>query len=89
MWRLISTPAFQQTANDNTARRNGKEIKERLAGQAEDTGSGGHICLIIGYNKQTGEIAISDSWGARFAERWVPVANMEAASNGNMNIIRW
>lgn len=87
MWRLMSTPSFQQTANRNTARRNGKEIGP--AGQAEDSGSGGHICLIVGYNEKTQEIAISDSWGARFAERWVPVADMEKATNGNMNIIRW
>ncbi len=89
MWTLISTPHFQQAANDNTARRNGKEIKKKLAGQAEDTGSGGHICLIIGYNKKTNEIAISDSWGPRFAERWVSVADMEDASIGSMNVIRW
>ncbi|MCK4564042.1 MAG: hypothetical protein KAU94_05160, partial [Verrucomicrobia bacterium] len=89
MWRLRSTPSFQQSANDNTARRNGKEIKQKLAGQAEDTGSGGHICLIIGYNEKTQEIAISDSWGSRFTERWVPVSDMEKASNGEMNIIRW
>ncbi len=89
MWRLMSTPAFQRAANNNTARRNGKEIQEKKSGQTEDTGSGGHICLIIGYNKKTQEIAISDSWGPHFAERWVPVADMEEASFGKMNIIRW
>jgi hypothetical protein len=89
MWSFLSTPQFQQAANKNTARRNGKEIKK--SGQAEDTGSGGHICLIIGYNKQTGEIAISDSWGPRFAERWVKTADARQAMHayGGMNVIKW
>lgn len=31
----------------------------------------GHICLIIGYNEKTREIAISDSWGPQATERWM------------------
>jgi CheY-like chemotaxis protein len=31
----------------------------------------GHICLIIGYNEKTREIAISDSWGQAATERWM------------------
>lgn len=31
----------------------------------------GHICLIIGYNEKTREIAISDSWGRAAKERWM------------------
>lgn len=31
----------------------------------------GHVCLIIGYNERTGEIAISDSWGPSATERWM------------------
>lgn len=87
MWRLLSTPAFQQAANRNTAKRNGKNIGP--AGQSEDNSSGGHICLIIGYNEKTGEIAISDSWGTRFTERWVPVEDMVDAAIGEMNVIKW
>jgi hypothetical protein len=30
-----------------------------------------HVCLIIGYNEQTREIAISDSWGPAATERWM------------------
>ena len=36
-----------------------------------------HACMIIGYNKATNEIAVSDSWGPSYAERWVPVEQME------------
>lgn len=31
----------------------------------------GHVCLIIGYNEKTREIAISDSWGEAATERWM------------------
>jgi len=87
MWRLMSTPSFQRVANNNTAKRNGKQIGP--SGQTEDTSAGGHICLIVGYNKKTDEIAISDSWGARYTERWVPVEDMVDATNGEMNVIKW
>ena len=30
-----------------------------------------HICLIIGYNKKSKEIAVSNSWGDRFKIHWV------------------
>jgi len=86
MWSFMSTPAFQQAANDNTARRNGKEIKKKLAGQTEDTSSGGHICLIIGYNAKTDEVAISDSWGSRFSERWVMIDAIQESSVVKQNI---
>jgi hypothetical protein len=89
MWYLGSTPNFQQAANDNTARRNGEEKKENDSGQSEDTGSGGHVCLIIGYNRQTGEIAISDSWGPKFSERWVSSQDAREVSYDYMNVIKW
>ncbi len=31
----------------------------------------GHVCLIVGYNEKTREIAISDSWGQAATERWM------------------
>ncbi len=32
-----------------------------------------HICMIIGYNEKTNEVAVSDSWGAKYALRWVHI----------------
>ena len=89
MWTLISTPYFQKRANYNTAKRNGIDSEPPKSGQAEDTEQGGHICLIIGYNAQTKEIAISDSWGPRFAERWISEKEALEVSNGEMHIIKW
>jgi hypothetical protein len=74
MWSFGSSMSFQKAVNRNTARRIGKEIEEEEEDPgAYNTGYSGHICLITGYNAETGEIAISDSWGPAFSERWFPV----------------
>lgn len=89
MWHFISTPPFQLAANNNTARRNGQPEQPSVNQDGFDTNSGAHVCLIIGYNNQTGEIAISDSWGARFALRWVRLGDINSLSYCQMNIIKW
>lgn len=50
---------------------------------------GAHVCMIIGYNEDTGEIATSDSWGKSFVERWMTVEEAEAISQGKLQFIRW
>jgi hypothetical protein len=47
----------------------------------------GHVCMIVGYNPDTGEIAISDSWGPGFAERWITEEEANAISQGSLTII--
>ena len=43
-----------------------------------------HACLIIGYNKITGELAVSNSWGtAENAPSWIPIKAAEKASQCN------
>jgi hypothetical protein len=45
---------------------------------------GAHACLIIGYNKITGELAVSNSWGAaENAPSWIPIKAAEKASQCN------
>ena len=51
--------------------------------------NGGHICMIIGYNKKTREIATSDSWGEKFNERWLTEKEIDAISMGGMYVIKW
>jgi hypothetical protein len=91
MWTFLSSPAFQAEVTTHTARRNGNEIKlkNNNAGQSEDTRENGHICLIVGYNRETVEIAISDSWGPRFAIRWMPASALKYVTSGSMNVIKW
>lgn len=90
MWHFLSTPDFQYKACLNTARRKGIHVQEKEKSvQSRNSESGGHICLIIGYNPETDEIAISDSWGPEFAERWIPVSDTAAMSYGKLNFIKW
>ena len=39
-----------------------------------------HVILIMGYNKDTNEIAFSDSWGENFKERWITIPEAEMIS---------
>jgi len=48
-----------------------------------------HMCMIIGYNEQTGEIAVSDSWGPKFAERWMTEEEANAVSQGQLMAINF
>ena len=49
----------------------------------------GHVCLIIGYNKLTGEVALSDSWGPSFAERWVTCEEAKDVSQDAFYVIQF
>ena len=51
--------------------------------------SNNHVCLIIGYNGETEELAISDSWGPEFRERWITVEEAEAISQSSLKVITW
>ncbi len=51
--------------------------------------SGGHLRLIIGYNADTKEIAISDSWGKEFDEYWMTYEEATEISGGLLRIIKW
>jgi len=42
----------------------------------------GHVCMIIGYNEKTNEVAVSDSWGPDWAERWMTIEEVVAVSGG-------
>jgi hypothetical protein len=49
----------------------------------------GHLCMIIGYNKKTNELAITDSWGPNYAERWITVEEAQAISQGILSQVSW
>lgn len=89
MWTLYSTSEFNRTANARTAERAKvsdwpawkKKIEtESVANNLTVDEEKGHVVLIIGYNKETGEIAFSDSWGERYKERWISIAEAERIS---------
>jgi hypothetical protein len=77
----FSTEEFNNRVNDRMAHRvavtNWEEWRNNFLPSLKKTiplkpdPMYGHICLIIGYNERTREIAISDSWGPATTERWM------------------
>ena len=46
---------------------------------------GSHMCLIVGYNEETEEIAVSNSWGDNDMQpAWVPLRLAKRVSYGHM-----
>ena len=43
--------------------------------------------MIIGYNNQTSEIAISDSWSKAYAIRWMTLQEANAINEGKSYVI--
>jgi hypothetical protein len=56
-----------------------------LAGDTENR----HMCMIVGYNLISGEIATSDSWGPAHAEKWYTLAEVMAVSADKLYYIKW
>jgi hypothetical protein len=77
--RKISLDSDEWKKALSEARKNSQKFKIDL-----DTG---HVCMIVGYNKETEELAVSDSFGPEFAERWVTTEEAAAISADCFNII--
>jgi len=97
MWAMFSTGEFNNAANSRTGPRkqmgDPAEWRKSLADARKaakkfrpERGTG-HVCMIIGYNRQTGEVAVSDSWGPQFAERWVAAEEAAAVCQGRLQAI--
>jgi hypothetical protein len=97
MWTLHSVEKYNEIADKNTkARENVTDWKSHsatiLAENAEiattaKPEANGHICMIVGYNEATQEVAVSDSWGPEFERRWVPIGVADWASAGSIFMI--
>ena len=61
--------------------------KRKAARNIRKNPQNGHVCLLIGCNRKTGELATSDSWGPEFAERWITVEEARALSQGDLGAI--
>jgi hypothetical protein len=95
MWTMFSVEDYNDIADANTESRASeskvaaKEIEAKateVAAKAKPE-SNGHLCMIIGYNEITNEIAVSDSWGPHFELRWVPLAVADWVSGGKIFMI--
>jgi hypothetical protein len=98
-WALNTSGAVDARINEHTKLRGAVEDwkvwteslrpARRDATKLSRQADGGHLCLIIGYNRTTDEIALSDSWGPSYAERWITADEAEALSQGAMAAITW
>ena len=90
MWTFANSPPFQLSVDTNTAKRNGltNDVPVILSLPGLE-GYTGHICLITGYNERTREIAISDSWGPDYAERWAPLSAFRLVPSSSLYFIKW
>ena len=47
------------------------------------------MCMIVGYNARTKEVAVSDSFDPEYAERWFSEGEAEKLSAGEFLAILW
>lgn len=96
MWCLCSTKGFNDTANRRTKERKGvtdwaawkeKVTKESASNTLPIDKDTRHVVLITGYNKETNEIAFSDSWGEDFKERWITLPEAQQVSDNRFYVI--
>jgi hypothetical protein len=97
MWTMCSMDDYNEQANKNTGARNSVTDWAAYTAQIAEAAKpiaikpkpedNRHICMIIGYNEQTNELAVSDSWGASFEKRWVPLSVANWASAGHFFMI--
>lgn len=85
-WSMYVTEAIENRATERTKMRKGMSLEEYVAflkNDIEKTSrvrpdkTAGHIRMIIGYNADTNEIAISDSWGEEKYIRWMAVSEAD------------
>jgi hypothetical protein len=96
IWTMFSSETYNQYANQRTNARksvtdwetwsNETQTSARSTELAKDMRSA-HACMIIGYNKETGEIAVSDSWGPSYKERWITAEQAEQVSQGSIYLV--
>lgn len=99
MWGMFSTPEFNRAADGRLAARrdmtdpaawSGSLARAReAAGDLVKDPAAAHLCLIIGYNEQTGELAVSDSYGPGHEERWITAEEAAAVSQGRFYVIEF
>jgi hypothetical protein len=63
------------------------ESKRKSARNIRRSSMNGHVCLLIGCNRRTAELATSDSWGPEFAERWISLEEARVLSQGDLGVI--
>lgn len=95
MWQMHAADLYGKLTNENTSKRKknadmqkpiAREIGKQVDGVAKPS-ENGHCCMIIGYNEETQELAVSDSWGPSFEIRWTPIEVANWAHNQSIFMI--
>lgn len=99
MWGMFSMDEVNTSLNERMKERAAMEDAEswnakldsvrKSAKNIPTSHDRGHMCMIIGYNEKTGEIAVSDSWGPEYAERWMTVEEANAVSQNAFTVINF
>jgi len=99
LWSVVVDQPLQRRISERTKERSGvddiKQWDERLepvrseARNADINPVGYHVCMIVGYNPETEEIAISDSYGPGFEERWLTEEEAQLMHAGKYYLISW
>ena len=84
LWQMASVPAYNDAANSLTRKRS--TVTDSTLPMLSNE-SNYHICMIIGYNEKTSEIAVSDSWGPSFELRWIPLEVAKAVTTSGGFVI--
>jgi len=98
LWQMRSLENYNQIANRRTKQRAAiqdfKKWAEDIAEEAKQVApslknndSNHHICMIIGYNEKTNELAVSDSWGPNYELRWVHLDIAKAVTSAGGFVI--
>jgi len=98
LWQMRSLREYNQLANKRSKQRAGitdfgawateisaeaTEVSPQMLAQKENY----HICMIIGYNEETQELAVSDSWGPAYELRWVHIDIAKAVTSSGGFVI--
>jgi hypothetical protein len=93
LWLMYSGTEYNRLADRHTRERlrakdprvwsTSLDERRRVARSLPVNRGAPHICLIIGYNLITGEVAVSDSWGPQYALRWILFEEMQQVSMRN------
>ncbi|MEO0510965.1 MAG: C39 family peptidase [Verrucomicrobiota bacterium] len=98
IWSMFSTKEYNEFANKRTEERKKtidwaawkeatkRSIRNLKLGQSYESA---HACMIVGYNRETDEIAVSDSWGPKYELRWLPAAHAEQVSQSVIYLIEY
>lgn len=92
MWSMNVNPSLLQAMKFSRSSRSGAESPKSwlksIRKQKVNRGGDGHMCLVVGFNEKTKEIAISNSWGDRESvPAWITLKAALRVSHGHTMVL--